>query len=438
MTGDIHMKTSEHFNSYEGLFMYQLMEKLYPICRSITGNGVRETLRIIQEEIPLTIHEIPTGTKVFDWEIPKEWNVRDAYIMDSNGNKVVNFQENNLHLVSYSIPVNKELTLDELQKHLFSLEEQADAIPYITSYYKERWGFCITHNQRKQLKNETYRVYIDSELKEGNLTYGELIIPGKCEKEVFLSTYVCHPSMANNELSGPVVSTSLAKWILSAERKYTYRIVFIPETIGSIAYLSRNMEIMKANIIAGYNISCVGDERAYSYLCSRNGNTLADRVALNILKSSHPEFISYSYLERGSDERQYCSPGIDLPVASIMRSKFGEYPEYHTSLDNMELVTAKGLQGSFEIYKECIELIEKNSKYKIKCFGEPQLGKRGLYPTLSTKESGKIVRDMMNFIAFADGERDLVEISNIIQVTAKELYQIVDNLCEHDLLSCDD
>lgn len=438
MTGDIHMKTSEHFNSYEGLFMYQLMEKLYPICRSITGNGVRETLRIIQEEIPLTIHEIPTGTKVFDWEIPKEWNVRDAYIMDSNGNKVVDFQENNLHLVSYSIPVNKELTLDELQKHLFSLEEQTDAIPYITSYYKERWGFCITHNQRKQLKNETYRVYIDSELKEGNLTYGELIIPGKCEKEVFLSTYVCHPSMANNELSGPVVSTSLAKWILSAERKYTYRIVFIPETIGSIAYLSRNMEIMKANIIAGYNISCVGDERAYSYLCSRNGNTLADRVALNILKSSHPEFISYSYLERGSDERQYCSPGIDLPVASIMRSKFGEYPEYHTSLDNMELVTAKGLQGSFEIYKECIELIEKNSKYKIKCFGEPQLGKRGLYPTLSTKESGKIVRDMMNFIAFADGERDLVEISNIIQVTAKELYQIVDNLCEHDLLSCDD
>ncbi|WP_019423289.1 DUF4910 domain-containing protein [Paenibacillus sp. OSY-SE] len=432
------MKTSEHFNSYEGLFMYQLMEKLYPICRSITGNGVRETLRIIQEEIPLTIHEIPTGTKVFDWEIPKEWNVRDAYIMDSNGNKVVDFQENNLHLVSYSIPVNKELTLDELQKHLFSLEEQTDAIPYITSYYKERWGFCITHNQRKQLKNETYRVYIDSELKEGNLTYGELIIPGKCEKEVFLSTYVCHPSMANNELSGPVVSTSLAKWILSAERKYTYRIVFIPETIGSIAYLSRNMEIMKANIIAGYNISCVGDERAYSYLCSRNGNTLADRVALNILKSSHPEFISYSYLERGSDERQYCSPGIDLPVASIMRSKFGEYPEYHTSLDNMELVTAKGLQGSFEIYKECIELIEKNSKYKIKCFGEPQLGKRGLYPTLSTKESGKIVRDMMNFIAFADGERDLVEISNIIQVTAKELYQIVDNLCEHDLLSCDD
>ncbi|WP_340005829.1 DUF4910 domain-containing protein [Paenibacillus sp. FSL K6-0276] len=432
------MKTSEHFNSNEGLSMYKLMEKLYPICRSITGNGVRETLRIIQEEIPLTIHEIPSGTKVFDWEIPKEWNVRDAYIMDKNGNKVVDFQENNLHLVSYSIPVNKELTLEELQKHLYSLEEQPDAIPYITSYYKERWGFCITYNQRKQLKDETYRVYIDSELKEGNLTYGELIIPGKCEKEVFLSTYVCHPSMANNELSGPVVTTSLAKWILSANRKYTYRIIFIPETIGSIAYLSRNMEIMKANIIAGYNISCVGDERAYSYLCSRNGNTLADRVALNILKSSQPEFISYSYLERGSDERQYCSPGIDLPVASIMRSKFGEYPEYHTSLDNMELVTAKGLQGSFEIYKECIELIEKNTKYKIKCFGEPQLGKRGLYPTLSTKETGKIVRDMMNFIAYADGERDLIQISNIIQVKIKELYKIVDNLYENDLLSSDD
>jgi aminopeptidase-like protein len=429
------MNSDSHTECREGEYMYQLMKKLFPICRSITGNGVRETLKIIQELIPITIHEVPSGTKVFDWEVPKEWNIRDAYIMDEEGNKIVDFKENNLHVVSYSVPVNKVVTLDELQNHLYSLEKQPDAIPYITSYYKEHWGFCMTNQQRKQLKKGKYIVYIDSDLKNGHLTYGELIIQGESEKEVFLSTYVCHPSMANNELSGPVLATALAKWILMTARKYTYRIIFIPETIGSITYLSRNLETMKANIIAGYNISCVGDERTYSYLPSRNGNTLADRVALNILKSSQPNFISYSFLERGSDERQYCSPGIDLPVASIMRSKYGEYPEYHTSLDNMELVTEKGLQGSFEIYKECIELIEKNHKYKLNCYGEPQLGKRGLYPTLSTKESGKIVRDMMNFIAYADGEKDLVEISNIIQVPVKELYPIIDTLLEHKLIS---
>ncbi|WP_224752611.1 DUF4910 domain-containing protein [Metabacillus arenae] len=415
--------------------MHQLMKKLYPICRSITGDGVRETLRIIQEVIPLKINEVPSGTKVFDWEIPKEWNIRDAYILDEDGNRVVDFKKNNLHVISYSIPVDKVVTLEELQNHLYSLEDQPDAIPYITSYYKERWGFCISHNQRKKLKEGKYRVYIDSELKEGSLTYGELIIPGECEEEIFLSTYVCHPSMANNELSGPVLTTYLAKWIISRPRKYTLRIIFIPETIGSITYLSRNLAEMKKNIIAGYNISCVGDERGYSYLSSRDGNTLADRVAINILTFNKLDFITYSFLERGSDERQYCSPGIDLPVASIMRSKFGEYPEYHTSLDNLELVTAAGLQGSLDIYKQCIELIERNETYKVNCFGEPQLGKRGLYPTLSTKESGRIVRDMMNFLAYADGEKDLVEISQLIHVPVWELFPIIDKLYQNDLIS---
>jgi aminopeptidase-like protein len=419
----------------EGELMHRLMEKLYPICRSITGDGVRKTLKIIQEVIPLKIHEVPSGTKVFDWEIPKEWNIRDAYILDEEGRKIIDFKKSNLHVVSYSIPVDKMVTLDELQNHLYSIEEQPDAIPYITSYYKERWGFCVTHNQRMQLKKGKYRVYIDSELNDGSLTYGELIIPGQSEKEVFLSTYVCHPSMANNELSGPVLTTYLAKWILSSPRKYTYRIVFIPETIGSITYINKNMDTMKANMIAGFNISCVGDERAYSYLSSRNGNTLADKVALNILKFRKLDFKSYSFLERGSDERQYCSPGVDLPVASIMRSKFGEYPEYHTSLDNMDLVTPAGLQGSFDVYTECIELIEKNETYKVNCFGEPQLGKRGLYPTLSTKESGRMVRDMMNFLAYADGKNDLVDISNIINVPVKELYPIIDKLYKNGLIS---
>lgn len=412
----------------EGKLMYELMCELFPICRSLTGDGVRQTLSILQQHIPLEIVEVPTGTKVFDWEIPKEWNIHNAYIIDPEGNKIVDFKENNLHVVGYSTPVDQDITLEELQQHLYSLEDQPDAIPYITSYYKERWGFCVTHHQRQTLKAGTYHVYIDSELKEGYLSYGEVVIPGESEKEIFLSTYICHPSMANNELSGPVMATQLIKWILQKPRKYTYRIVFIPETIGSITYLSKHLSHLKQNVIAGYNISCVGDERAYSYLPSRNGNTLSDRVALNVLKHKHKDFIHYSFLDRGSDERQYCSPGIDLPIASIMRSKFGQYPEYHTSLDNLQLVTATGLQGCYDVYVECLELIEKNAYYQVTCLCEPQLGKRGLYPTLSTKESGNQVRTMMNFIAYADGKHDLLEIAEVINEPAIDLVSLLEQL----------
>ena len=257
---------------------------------------------------------------------------------------------------------------------------------------------------------------------------------GKTSKEVFLSTYICHPSMANNELSGLVVTTHLAKWIASKPRNYTYRIVFIPETIGSITYLSKHLHEMKKRIIYGFNITCVGDNRVYSYLPTRKGNTPADKIALNILKFKHPGFIKYSYLDRGSDERQYNSPGVDLPVVSIMRSKYGEYPEYHTSLDNLDLISPEGLYGGYDVLKECITLIENNKKYKIKCFCEPQLGKRGLYPTLSTKSSGIQVRDMMNFIAYADGTNNLLEISEIINVPVWELYPIINNLREANLL----
>lgn len=422
------------FNETIGQQMYELIVRLFPICRSLTGDGVRETLRILQRDIPLAIHEVPSGTKVFDWTIPKEWNIRDAYVIGGDGNKIIDFKENNLHVVGYSIPVDKIVELEELKEHLYSLPKQPDAIPYITSYYKERWGFCISQRQRESLKEGKYRVRIDSELKDGFLTYGEIIIPGKTKKEIFLSTYICHPSMANNELSGPAVTTALTRWILSQPRKFTYRIVFIPETIGSITYLSRNIEAMKENIIAGFNITCVGDERTYSYLPSRYGNTLSDKAALNILKFKHPDCKYYSFLDRGSDERQYCSPGVDLPVVSIMRSKYGDYPEYHTSLDNLEIVTAKGLYGSFSVIKDCIQALEKNETYKVKCNCEPQLGKRGLYPTLSTKESGNTVRNMMNFIAYADGTNDLIDISNIINVPVWDLYEVAETLFQNDLV----
>jgi aminopeptidase-like protein len=272
-------------------------------------------------------------------------------------------------------------------------------------------------------------------MKDGFLTYGELIIPGASDKEIFLSTYICHPSMANNELSGPVVTTFLSKWILSEPRRYTYRIILAPETIGSITYLSKNLSKMKKNIVAGFNITCIGDERAYSYLPSRKGSTLADKAALNILENKHPDFIKYSFLNRASDERQYCSPRIDLPVVSVMRSKYQTYPEYHTSLDNLDIVTPRGLQGGFDVMRDCIDLLERNKRYRIKCYGEPQLGKRGLFPTLGTRDSDQHVRDMLDFIAYADGIKDLIDISNIIQVPVQRLYDIVHNLLKEDLLT---
>ena len=414
--------------------MWSLVEKLFPINRSITGNGVRQTLKILSEQIPLKIHEVPTGTKVFDWKIPQEWNLRDAYIIDPHGNKIADFKKCNLHVVGYSVPIDRTLTLDELQEHLYSLPDQPEAIPYITSYYKERWGFCIAHNERIKLKEGIYHVFIDSELKDGYLTYGEFILPGEINKEVFLSTYVCHPSMANNELSGPVVAAFIGKWLASQPRRYTYRIIFIPETIGSITYLSRHLQELKQNMIVGFNISCVGDERAYSYVTSRYENTFADKVASNVLSFEHPDSIKYSFLDRGSDERQYCSPGVDLPLVTLSRSKYGTYPEYHTSLDNLDFVTATGLRGGYELIKDCINIIENNRTYRVICYGEPQLGRRGLYPNLSTKKSNVSVKTMMDFIAYADGTNDMIDISNIIRKLVMEIVPIAERLLEAGLV----
>lgn len=372
---------------------------------------------------------------MFDWSVPKEWNIRDAWIKDSKGNKILDFKDNNLHVVGYSLPVNKKVNLEELKTIIYTQPEQPDAVPYVTSYYKERYGFCMTQNQKNNLKEDNYHIFIDSELKDGSLTYGEIIIPGDSNKEVFLSTYVCHPSMANNELSGPAVAIYLAKWLKSLPiRRYTYRIIFIPETIGSITYLSQNLEHLKKRVIAGFNISCVGDNRTFSYVASRYGNTLADKVAKNVLRFYYPEYKKYSFLKRGSDERQYNAPGVDLPVCAICRSKYGEYPEYHTSKDNLDFISPEGLAGSFDVYKQCIIALENNYKYKVKVLCEPQLGKRGLYPTISQKGSSKVVKTMTDFIAYADGNNDLIDIGNIIGVPVEELVPIIKNLIDNDLI----
>lgn len=420
-----------------GQSMYDLCVKLFPICRSITGNGVRQTLNILNSVIggEMVVHEVPSGAKVFDWTVPKEWNIKDAWIKDSKGNKILDFKNTNLHVVGYSLPVDKIVSLEELKNIIYTQPEQPDAIPYVTSYYKERYGFCMTQNQKDSLTEGNYHIFIDSELKDGNLTYGELIIPGESKQEVFLSTYVCHPSMANNELSGPAVSIHLAKWLKSLPKKrYTYRIVFIPETIGSITYLSKNLEYLKEHVIAGYNLSCVGDNRTFSYVASRYGNTLADKVAKNVLGFYYPDYKTYSFLNRGSDERQYNAPGVDLPVCAICRSKYSEYPEYHTSKDDLNLISPQGLAGAFEVYKECITALENNYKYKIKVLCEPQLGKRGLYPTISQKGNSYSVKAITDFIAYADGTNDLIDISNIIGVPVKELLSIIKKLKSNDLL----
>jgi len=426
-------------NNFFGSQMYQWAIDLFPICRSITGDGVRQTLAYLQNILPnLTIHEVPSGYQAFDWTVPDEWNIKNAFVADEEGNKIIDFQNQNLHVLGYSEPVEQWMTYEELDQYLYSLPQQPDAIPYITSYYRRRWGFCITENQRNQLRQhpeKRYFVKIDSTLEQGNLTYGELIIEGETKNEILLSTYVCHPSMANNELSGPLVTTALAKWISEQKKRhFTYRILFIPETIGSIVYLSKHWQYLKQHTKAGFVITCVGDERAYSYIASRFGNTLADKVALHILKNKIGDYKYYSFLERGSDERQYCSPGIDLPVCSLCRSKYGEYPEYHTSLDNLNLISPQGLEDSYQLFKECFYILEHNKKYKPLVLCEPQLGKRGLYPTLSTKESGAKVRNMMNLLAYADGEHDLIDIAEIIGVYAGDLIPIVKQLLEANVL----
>lgn len=421
-----------------GSEIHDFAKSLWAFNRSITGEGVRNTLSAIKQILPtLSVNAIPSNTAAFDWVVPKEWKVREAYIVTPKGKKICNFSENNLHLVGYSIPFSGALTFEELKNHLHTLPDQPKAIPYVTSYYEERWGFCLSHEEYESLEAGCYDVVVDTELFDGELNYGELLIEGKSKNEIFLSSYICHPSMANNELSGISVLVYLSKWLIENEKnEYSYRIIFIPETIGSICYLSKNIDEMKKNIFAGFNVSCVGDHRSYSYLPSRAGDSISDKIALHVLKWIDSKFVKYSWLDRGSDERQYCAPGIDLPIASIMRTAYGRYPEYHTSLDDLEnVVTPEGLDGGYWALRRAIEAIEKNKKYVVTVLCEPNMGKRGLYPTLSTKKSGSEVRLMMNFISLCDGNTSLLDIADTLEVPIWKLYDLSEQLISHGLIT---
>ncbi|MCC8277435.1 DUF4910 domain-containing protein [Campylobacter sp. VicNov18] len=418
--------------------MYELVKKLFPISRSITGKGFKDSLEILSETLGnniIQMHSIKSGTKIFDWVVPDEWHINDAFIITPNGKKICDFKKHNLHILNYSKAVNKEINLKELQKHLYSIEEMPDAIPYVTSYYKRRWGFCITHNERKKLKEGKYKVFIDAKHdKKGVLNYADFIIPStqKTKDEILISTYLCHPSMANNELSGPVVAIFLAKWLLTLkERKYNYRFVIIPETIGSIIYLSKHLTHLQKHVKAGFVLSCLGDDKAYSLIQTPQENTLSDKVALHTLKNKE-NFKNFSFLYRGSDERQYNAPLANLGVVGICRTKYHTYKEYHTSKDDLNLVCPKGLMGGLKAMQEIILNLEINAIYKNTIIGEPNLGKRGLYHTLSTANDIPLA---CNFLAYCDGKNDIIDIANILNIQAYELKELLEKTLEYNLLN---
>ena len=411
-----------------GADLHRWATDLFPIGRSLSGDGVRETLTYLSGLLPgLAVHEVPTGAPAFDWTVPDEWNVREAYLADADGTRLADYAVSTLHLVGYSEPVDAMLTRAELEPHLHSIPELPDAIPYVTSYYRRTWGFCLTQRQRDALGEGPFRVVIDTDLQPGHLTYADLVLPGDSADEVLLSTYVCHPSMANNELSGPVVAAALGRWLASLpSRRLTYRIVFVPETIGSLIYLSRHLDELRQRVRAGWVLTCLGDERAYSYVPSRYGATLADEVSVQAVDELGIDCVRYTFLDRGSDERQYCSPGADLPVASLMRSKYGQYAEYHTSLDDLSLVTPTGLQGGLDLLAHAIRIVESNRTWQSTQPGEPQLGRRGLYPTTSTRSSGgqASVRNMMNVLAYLDGTNDALAVARLVGLPVADVAAI--------------
>ncbi|MDR4498051.1 MAG: DUF4910 domain-containing protein [Candidatus Scalindua sp.] len=415
--------------------IYEQMSELYPICSSITGNGVRETLTILKKHIPLTIHEVPSGTKVFDWTVPMEWNIRDAYIKNSSGEKIIDFKKSNLHVLNYSVPVKKTVSLEKLKEHLFTLPDYPDWIPYKTSYYKENWGFCLTHNQFLALKDEEYEVFIDSSLEKGNLTYGEYLIKGEKSDEVLISCHICHPSLCNDNLSGVVLSVFLAKHLNCIPVRYSYRFLFIPGTIGSITWLCLNEERV-SKIKHGLVVAGIGDQGKSTYKRSRIGNAEIDKVVEHVLKCSNDPYEIVDFTPYGYDERQYCSPGFNLPVGCLQRTPHGQYPEYHTSADNFDFVQPEYISDSFSKYLSVFRILENNKSFyntTPKC--EPQLGKRGLYTAIGG-ESNTIVDQMalLWVLNLSDGQHTLMDISERSGMEFDLIKNAADALLQKDLL----
>lgn len=431
---------NDHTNEVrEGGRIYALASRIFPLFRSITGEGVRQTLAVLNESladcgVQFAITEVPTGTKVFDWTVPKEWRIREAYIADEKGHHVIDIKEHNLHVLGYATSVDCIVPLKELRQYVYTQEDQPDVIPYVTSYYKERFGFCMSQNQLDALPEGDYRMVIDSELFDGSMTIADLVLPGDSDEEILITSYTCHPSMANNECSGPALLTELVRYVCSMEkRRYTYRFVLNPETIGAITYLSTHRAHLQSHVKAGVVLSCVGDDRAYSIIHTKYADTFTDRTLAAVL-ADRPGVHAYSFLDRGSDERQYNAPGIDLPVVAFCRTRHGVYPEYHTSADNLDLVSPRGFQGAFDVMKEWIDGLEHNAYYRTTVLCEPQLGKRGLYPTESKKNSYGGVKTMMALIAYADGKNDLFDISRLVHAPVRALLPIVEELCAHGLM----
>jgi len=437
MKSEMELKSSlEQFQEEDfGRKMHALIAKLYPICRSITGNGVRETLHIIRQYIPLIIHEVPTGTTVFDWTVPKEWNVRDAYIKNGLGQKVMDFQESNLHLISYSVPIKKKMFLTELKDHLFTLPDRPGWIPYRTTYYKEDWGFCLSHNQLLELKDEEYEVCIDSSLTAGSLTYGEYYLPGATEDEVLISCHICHPSLCNDNLSGISLATYLAKYLSVLSLRYSYRFLFIPGTIGAITWLSLN-ENRVFRIKHGLVVAGVGDSGRITYKKSRRGDAEIDRAVIQALKESDEDHEILDFFPYGYDERQYCSPGFNLPVGCLMRTPYNRYSEYHTSADNLDFVKPEFLEDSLLKYLEVLNIIENNRRYLNqypKC--EPQLGKRKLYDGMEGKKKQAVdPLAMLWVLNMSDADHSLLDIAMLGQLKFGDVQLAAHALLEKNLL----
>jgi aminopeptidase-like protein len=419
-----------------GAEMHELITRLYPICRSITGDGLRETLRIIQEQVSIELREVPSGTKVFDWTVPKEWNIRDAWIKNSKGERLVDFRKLNLHVVSYSSPIRGLMRLAELRDHLFTLPEQPDRVPYRTSYYTESWGFCLSQSQLSQLReDEQYDVCIDSSLENGHLTYGELLLKGNEPGEVLISCHVCHPSLANDNLSGMAVATELARGLAGSARRYSYRFLFVPGTIGAITWLARNHDLV-ANIRHGFVLTCVGDPAQLTYKRSRRGDTEIDRAFAHVLMQSGEPHEVIDFSPYGYDERQYCSPGFNLPVGCLMRSRHGEFPEYHTSADNLQFVRPEALADSLSKCRSVIDVLEHNRAYlnqNPKC--EPQLGRRGLYSAQTNHENSALRQLALLWVLnLSDGEHSLLDISERAKLPFAAVKEAAMSLVATDLL----